>query len=127
MSKKVLLFCACMAFAGYANASSEADKERENTVENEIFTNDADEPAGFITDLINNSLASALATPAADVKPGRTLTDYASVPKFGGYFVEKFAYTNKEGQKSGNNGFSQRLIRFYIIAFRCRLIMTSFT
>lgn len=68
MSKKVLLFCACMVFAGYANASSEADKERENTVENEIFTNDADEPAGFITDLINNSLASALAAPAADVK-----------------------------------------------------------
>ena len=88
MSKKVLLFCACMAFVGYANASSEVDKERENTVENEIFTNDADEPAGFITDLINNSLASALAAPAADVKPGRTLTDYASVPKFGGYFVE---------------------------------------
>ena len=28
MSKKVLLFCACMAFAGYANASSEVDKER---------------------------------------------------------------------------------------------------
>ena len=37
MSKKVLLFCACMVFAGYANASSEADKERENTVENEIL------------------------------------------------------------------------------------------
>ena len=54
MSKKVLLFCACMVFAGYANASSEADKERENTVENEIFTNDADEPAGFITFIHKN-------------------------------------------------------------------------
>ena len=61
MSKKVLLFCAFLAPAVCANASSEADVERENTVENEIFTNDADEPAGFITELINNSLASSLA------------------------------------------------------------------
>lgn len=114
MSKKVLLFCAFLALAVCANASSEADVERENTVENEIFTNDAEEPAGFITELINNSLASSLAPSAADKQLGRTLTDYASVPKIGGYFVEKFAYTDKEGQKNGNNGFSQRLIRFYV-------------
>ena len=73
--------------------------------------------AGFITELVNNSLADALqsAAPASDAKLqlGRKLTDYASAPKFGGYFIGKYAYSDQAGAHGGA-GFSQRLIRVYV-------------
>ena len=73
--------------------------------------------AGFITELVNNSLADALqsAAPASDAKPqlGRKLTDYASATKFGGYFIGKYAYSDQAGAHGGA-GFSQRLIRVYV-------------
>ena len=73
--------------------------------------------SGFITELVNNSLADALqsAAPASDAKPqlGRKLTDYASAPKFGGYFIGKYAYSDQAGAHGGA-GFSQRLIRVYV-------------
>ena len=72
--------------------------------------------AGFITDLVNNSLSDAFQGAApADAKPqlSRKLTDYASAPKFGGYFIGKYAYSDQDGAKGGA-GFSQRLIRLYV-------------
>ena len=73
--------------------------------------------AGFITDLVNNSLSDAFqgAAPAADAKSqlSRKLTDFASAPKFGGYFIGKYAYSDQDGAKGGA-GFSQRLIRLYV-------------
>lgn len=44
---------------------------------------------------------------------GRSLKDYASVPKFGGYFIGKYTYSDQEG-KHGGTGFSQRLVRAYV-------------
>lgn len=44
---------------------------------------------------------------------GRSLTDYASTPKFGGYFIGKYSYTDQEG-KNGGDGFTQRFIRAYV-------------
>lgn len=44
---------------------------------------------------------------------GRSLKDYASVPKFGGYFIGKYTWSDQDG-KHGGNGFSQRLIRAYV-------------
>ncbi len=72
--------------------------------------------AGFITDLVNNSLSDAFQGAApADTKPqlGRKLTDFASAPKFGGYFIGKYAYSDQDGAKGGA-GFSQRLTRLYV-------------
>ena len=72
--------------------------------------------AGFITDLVNNSLSDAFqGTAPADAKPqlSRKLTDFASAPKFGGYFIGKYAYSDQDGAKGGA-GFSQRLIRLYV-------------
>ena len=48
-----------------------------------------------------------------DAQLGRRVTDYASTPRFGGYFIGKFTYTDQAGQQGGN-GFSQRLIRLYV-------------
>ena len=73
--------------------------------------------AGFITELVNNSLSDALqgAASASEAKPqlGRKLTDFASAPKFGGYFIGKYAYSDQDGAKGGA-GFTQRLTRLYV-------------
>lgn len=72
--------------------------------------------AGFLTSFVNNHLEAAmLSTPAPDGKPqlGRKLTDYASAPKFGGYFIGKYSYSDQDGSHGGD-GFSQRFIRLYV-------------
>ena len=71
---------------------------------------------GFLTDLLNRSLERAIPdTLSSDVKPayGRKLSNYISAPKFGGYFIGKFAYSSQDG-KYGGDGFSQRFIRVYV-------------
>lgn len=114
MSKKVLFFCAFLAFAIPALAGQDVSEKEVAAGQDAVFSNDIDEPAGFVTGLVNNSLEAALSAPKEQKAVSRTLTDYASVPKIGGYFIGKYAYTDKEGMKDGNNGFSQRLIRFYV-------------
>jgi hypothetical protein len=74
--------------------------------------------SGFLTSLVNTSLESAFqSAPAAsaDGKPAysRKLTDYASVPKIGGYFIGKYSYSDQDGSKGGT-GFSQRFTRLYM-------------
>lgn len=80
------------------------------------FTPDATPGSGFLTSVINNTMERAIAsTPIPDGKPipSRTLSDYMSTPKFGGYFIGKYGYTDQSG-KHGGDGFSQRLIRLYV-------------
>lgn len=48
-----------------------------------------------------------------DVEYGRTITKYASTPKFGGYYIGKYAYNDKDFSKGGD-GLTQRLIRAYV-------------
>ena len=50
---------------------------------------------------------------AEDMQYGRNVSDFASTPKFGGYVIGKYTYTDQAGQ-NGGNGFSQRLIRAYV-------------
>lgn len=50
---------------------------------------------------------------SAKLPLGRNLADYASTPKFGGYFIGKYSYTDQEGMHGGD-GFSQRFIRAYV-------------
>ena len=50
---------------------------------------------------------------AEDVQYGRNVSDFASTPKFGGYVIGKYTYTDQAGQ-NGGNGFSQRLVRAYV-------------
>ena len=97
--------------------AQELSMPAEERIEVSEFEPNGTPGAGFITNLVNNSLSDALqgAAPAADAKPklGRKLTDYASAPKFGGYFIGKYAYSDQAGAKGGA-GFSQRLIRLYV-------------
>lgn len=103
-----------------AEASAEKTQDvlvpAEERIESSEFEPDGTPGPGFITALVNNSLERAFqATPAPDGKPqlGRKLTDYASAPKFGGYFIGKYAYSDQD-DAHGGSGFSQRFIRLYV-------------
>lgn len=103
---KKLLF---MAFALMVSASTWADVvENNETIETEEFASDEAIETGLLNEMI-----SRIATPAEKTEFGAKVTKYASVPKFGGYFIGKYAYSSKEGANSGD-GFTQRLIRFYV-------------
>jgi hypothetical protein len=41
------------------------------------------------------------------------VSSYASAPKFGGYIIGKYSYTDKQGSNTGD-GFNARLIRMYV-------------
>ena len=74
--------------------------------------------AGFLTEPLNAAIAAnmAPATPAAadqQMSYGRNITDFVSAPKFGGYVIGRYSYSDKDGTKGGN-GFNQRLVRFYV-------------
>ena len=60
-------------------------------------------------------IAACLTIPALaqDVEYGRNVSDFASAPKFGGYAIGKYTYSDQAGQ-NGGNGFSQRLVRAYV-------------
>lgn len=81
------------------------------------FATDYDdpEPSGFLTGMLNEAVASGMEAPAADkeMKYGRTVSDFVSAPKFGGYVIGKYDYNDKDGGHGGN-GFTQRLVRFYV-------------
>lgn len=113
MKKYVMMaLVALMSVSVYAEATD--DKNVEKT-ENSMFTSDEVLEEGFLTHYLNESIANKMQTVAAaeEVQYGRKVTDYASAPKFGGYFIGKYAYSSQEGKNTGD-GFSQRLVRLYV-------------
>jgi hypothetical protein len=75
--------------------------------------------AGFLTSMLNTAIeknvggAGNPSKPEKEVKYGRNISDYCSMPKFGGYIIGKYSYSDKEGAESGD-GFNARLIRVYV-------------
>lgn len=75
---------------------------------------DESKVSGFITGPLNNALDNALgAADAEKLNYSRTETRFASVPKFGGYFIGRYSYSDRDGSQGGD-GFNQRLVRFYV-------------
>lgn len=108
----LLLFASVLSMSVFAETDSEASAKTEQ----EEFPSDEKTEEGFITSYINRAIESGMQNlPAPDGTPsyGRTLTDYASAPKFGGYFIGKYNYTDKPGEPT-NGGFSQRMTRLYV-------------
>ncbi|MDO4171972.1 MAG: porin [Prevotellaceae bacterium] len=81
----------------------------------EGFSSDERLEEGFLTHYVNKAVASGMDKVAQSdkVEYGRDVTDFVSPPRFGGYFIGKYAYTDQDGKHSGD-GFSQRLIRLYV-------------
>lgn len=104
------LMASLLSMPAYAeNETTDIVTNNNSATEETTADVDAPEPAGFFTSAINESLAQA----ADDVEYGRKVTQYASAPKFGGYAIGKYTYSDKDGAKGGT-GFSQRLIRLYV-------------
>lgn len=101
-----------------------ADNTVENTAdlnqtdrEESEFTSDEHLEEGFLTSYLNRALERTMTTSATDtdnkVQYGRKVTDYVSVPKFGGYVIGSYKYSDQDGSKGGP-GFNARLIRLYV-------------
>lgn len=116
MNRFHFMFIATSLFAQptfASNDDTEALVSDVQTSENIIGT-DATEPSGFITEALNNAIASSMNNLDDDnVEYGRSITKYASAPKFGGYAIGKYSYTDQD-TKMGGDGFNARLIRVYV-------------
>lgn len=78
--------------------------------------------SGFVTSYINDAIERGMSDmqKGSDApKLGYKLSDYASAPKFGGYFIGSYTYSDQPSGNSRtgenfNKGFSQRLVRLYV-------------
>lgn len=109
--KKVFLFAlmtmtSLMSWAGDVTDSDNRESD---------FQSDERLEEGFVTEALNREIERGFDSmdKAAEVRYGRKVTDFATAPKFGAYFIGKYDYTDREGAHSGN-GFSQRLVRAYV-------------
>jgi len=110
--KKIFSFAAALALALPVWA---------NEPETSEFCSEEPLEAGFLTSMLNNAIEGAMSSaapasataPAENMKYGRTVTDYVSAPKFGGYVIGRYQYNDQDGKKGGP-GFNQRLVRFYV-------------
>lgn len=96
------------------HAENDANEELQQTSD-PAFASEEELEEGFLTHYLNEAIASGMNHTEAkkDMSYGRHVTDYVSAPKFGGYFVGKYSYTNQDGKHTGD-GFSQRYTRLYV-------------
>ena len=113
--KHLLPLMALAALPAAAEVNVTGEQSVKDEVENAEFQSDERLEEGIITHYINRAVAKSMEKidNDDDVKYGRKVTDYLTPPKFGGYFIGKYDYTDKDGANTGK-GFSQRLIRFYV-------------
>lgn len=123
MRKTILQRMMAMTAIAIMSAMPSVADDKTGTSADDTSTSDERLEEGIVTQHINtaiergmSSLQNADGATAGDgdaVEYGRTVTGYVSAPKFGGYFIGKYAYSSADGKHSGD-GFSQRLIRFYV-------------
>ncbi len=79
---------------------------------------DTDYEEGLLTSYLNRALErrmekDSLSADKGTKRFGRNLTDYVSAPKFGGYIMGRYSYTDQRG-KHGGSGFDCQFIRAYV-------------
>ena len=107
MKKLILsIFALSLSLTSLANDNNtDSDFMSEETLEE-----------GFVTHYINRSIENAMQAQTAkaeELKYGRSVTGFVSAPKFGGYVIGRYQYSDQYGKKGGA-GFNQRLVRFYV-------------
>ena len=107
MKKLILsIFALSLSLTAFANDNNtDSDFMSEETLEE-----------GFVTHYINRSIENAMQAQTAkaeELKYGRAVTGFVSAPKFGGYVIGRYQYSDQYGKKGGA-GFNQRLVRFYV-------------
>lgn len=109
---KKLLFSSMIALLAIpAMADNEVEKSDTLATVNEFRTEES-YSSGFLTEALNREIAKNFEAPAADeeVEYGRKVTQWASAPKFAGYFMSGYWYSSKEGAHSGD-GFKVKNVR----------------
>lgn len=107
MKKLILsIFALSLSLTAFANDNNtDSDFMSEETLEE-----------GFVTHYINRSIENAMQAQTAkaeELKYGRAVSGFVSAPKFGGYVIGRYQYSDQYGKKGGA-GFNQRLVRFYV-------------
>ena len=99
----------------FALSLSLASLANDNNTDSDFMSEEKLEE-GFVTHYINRSIENAMQAQTAkaeELKYGRAVTGFVSAPKFGGYVIGRYQYSDQYGKKGGA-GFNQRLVRFYV-------------
>ena len=99
----------------FALSLSLASLANDNNTDSDFMSEETLEE-GFVTHYINRSIENAMQAQTAkaeELKYGRAVTGFVSAPKFGGYVIGRYQYSDQYGKKGGA-GFNQRLVRFYV-------------
>ena len=101
------------ALASYAETTTENAVEA-NSAKTEFPTEENHEP-GFLGTPINQAIERGMrrADHEMEYKYGRTVTDFATAPKVGGYYMSGYYYSSQEGAHNGD-GFKQKNVRLYV-------------
>ena len=104
----VSIIAAALTLPAFAGVNNDEDE----------FTSEEKLESGFVTTYLNNAIESSLFANADQAKAnemqyGRAVTGFVSAPKFGGYVISRYQYSDKNGAHGGA-GFNQRLVRFYV-------------
>ena len=108
-----LLFASLTALAGYADTSSENANDA-SSPKPEFPTEETYE-SGFLGTPINQAIERGMrrADREMEFKYGRTVTQFATAPKVGGYYMSGYYYSSQEGAHDGD-GFKQKNVRLYV-------------
>ena len=101
------------AFASYADTATENAVEA-NSIKTEFPTEETHEP-GFLGTPISQAIERSMRRTdrETEYKYGRTVTDFATAPKVGGYYMSGYYYSSQEGAHNGD-GFKQKNVRLYV-------------
>lgn len=112
--------------AANENTDEESEKKTEAAVvaapentEESVYQSEERLEEGFLTQYLNRAISKQMdkAAPKPDpekkMKFGRHITDWVTAPKFGGYIIGSYKYSDQDGSKGGD-GFNARLVRLYI-------------
>lgn len=88
-----------------------ADADINDNQQKEEFASDETIETGILYDMANMVIEAQ--AKGDQLEYGRKVTKYASVPKFGGYFIGKYGYNSDENMNK-TEGFQQRLARAYV-------------
>lgn len=114
--KKYITLALLASFASLPTFAEIDTPEEETTTEEQTseFMSDERLEEGFLTHYLNNAISqsmnSSTASPDEKMEYGRTVTDWISAPKFGGYVVGTYKYNGGDE----TNQFDCRYVRLYV-------------
>ena len=111
----LILLCASMNIV-CARADNEGEGLNAGETSPTEFVTDELLREGFLSGWLNRKIATAMEgnqKSEGKQKMGRSVTDYVTPPKLGGFIIGRYSWTDQSGAHGGD-GFGQRMVRLYI-------------